>query len=47
LEQDYISSLIIKEGEKNRSAAINGLLVLMKGMSQKEREELSQKILSL
>jgi len=47
LEQDYISTLVIREGEKNRTAVVNGLLVLMKNMSQNEREDLAQRILNL
>jgi len=47
LEQDYISSLIIREGEKNRSAVINGLLVLLKNATQKEKEDLLQRISDL
>lgn len=47
LEQDYISTLVIREGEKNRTAVLNGLLVLMKNMSQNERDDFAQRIQNL
>ena len=47
LEQDYIASLVIREGEKSRSAVLNGFMVMVKNMSPKEREDLAQRIINM
>jgi len=44
IERDRIMANILHEGEKDKTAAINALLTIMKSLDSKERDELAQRL---
>ena len=47
LEREHITTVILREGEKDKTAAINALLTLMKGLDAHDRNDLAAKLKAL